>query len=94
MRYVRTQRGFEQVLHDYYPPQTPVVLTRLVQQSSVVGNYEDAMERPGSSALWLGENHHLSREEVAELRDRLTLWLATGSLRLQRDPDEDQKPGT
>lgn len=82
MELVDTARGFEVVTHPVYPSSNPhSVSDRLVQQSSVVGEYDDAMGRPGSSALWIGENHHLYREEVAELIGHLTRWLETGNLR-------------
>lgn len=37
--------------------------------------------RANSDAIWLG-NYLLRKDEVAELRDRLTAWLQTGSFRL------------
>ena len=80
-----TQRGFQAIAHDVYPPlslainRAPVTKD-LVIQSSVVGDYDDAMIRPGTSALWIGSHHHLNREEVAQLRDYLTRWLETGRL--------------
>lgn len=54
-----------------------------VQMSSIVLNYEDALERPGTSALWIGadsaaEKMHLDREQVAGLIERLMQWLETG----------------
>lgn len=87
MHFTRTDRGFEVVPHPVHAADPPRD-SRLVQQSSVIGNYVDAMQRPGSSALWIGENHHLVREEVAALRDRLQAWLDTGSLRLVTDAVE------
>lgn len=92
MKFEETPRGFELVSHETYPPKEarhdPSPLpdsTRLVQQSSAIGNYPDAMERPGSSFLWLGEHHHLNRDEVKELAKRLRVWLATGSLKIEGD---------
>lgn len=79
MNLYKTDRGFEVVDHLSYG-NTPMPL-RLVSQSSAIGDYEDSFDRPGTSFLWVGDNHHLNREEVAELRDRLTAWLATGTLR-------------
>ena len=78
MKIDETGRGFGIVTHAKYPPDGTE--TRLVQESSVVGNYGDALKRPGSSALWIGDNHHLNREEVAELVGILQDWLATGRL--------------
>lgn len=73
-----TPRGFELVLfEDAYG----AIAT--VQQSSVIGEYEDA-DTPGTSALWVGlgteQRMHLSREHVAGLRDLLDRWLTTGRL--------------
>lgn len=82
MRFTRTERGFGLVVHEGYPPE-PGDESRLVQHSSIVLGYPDAFERPGTSALWVGNDHHLNREEVAQLRDRLTRWLETGSLALE-----------
>jgi len=67
-----TSRGFEKILDKEGK--------MLVQQSSAVGDYDDAFDRPGSSYLWVGENTALDREQVAELRDHLNNWLKTGYL--------------
>jgi hypothetical protein len=73
------ERGFPVLHHPPYPPEATVA-DRLVQQSSIVGDYPDAMERPGTSALWIGSHHHLNREEVAQLVTHLQRWLDTGAL--------------
>lgn len=79
MKVERTERGFEIVRHLSYA--NDPVEERLVQASSVIGEeYADAWDRPGTSALWIGSNLHLYREEVAELVSHLQAWLATGSL--------------
>jgi hypothetical protein len=78
MKAEKTVRGFVVVTHAKYPPDGTE--TRLAQESSVVGDYDDAFDRPGSSALWIGDNHHLNREEVAELILRLNHWLSKGRL--------------
>lgn len=75
-----TSRGFQALFHEAYPPSSTGHEARLVQQSSAIGNYPDSLEKPGSSFLWVGEEHHLNREEVTELRDILTHWLKTGEL--------------
>ena len=82
MRAVKTSRGFVVVEADTYPPVGPA---RLIQESSAMGDYEDAPEKPGSSFLWIGDNYHLNRTEVAELIARMQHWLDTG--RLAVDPD-------
>jgi hypothetical protein len=73
-----TERGFDLMTHDVYPPDGTEA--RVVQTSSAVGEYDDSLDRPGSSFLWVGKDHHLNREEVAQLRDALTRWLETGRL--------------
>jgi len=53
----------------------------LIQESSAIGDYEDAFDKPGSSFLWVGRYHHLNRMEVAELIERMQHWLDTGRLK-------------
>lgn len=88
MKIEQTERGFDVLDHDAYPPGTSMP-TRLAQQSSVVGDYDDAMTRPGSSALWIGVSHHLNREQVAQFVAHLTHWLETGSLALPSEVRDD-----
>lgn len=78
MRVARSERGFEQLLHEAYASK-PSREDRLAQASSIIGNYEDSMDRPGTSALWIGTEFHLNREEVAEFVNYLNRWLETGS---------------
>lgn len=78
MKAEKTVRGFVVVTNAKYPPDGTE--TRLIQESSIVGYYDDAYDRPGSSALWIGEHHHLNREEVAELILWLDHWLNNGRL--------------
>ena len=62
-------------------------------QSSIIGDYEDSFERPGSSAIWVNieapkdELHCclLSREQAHELGRRLIAWAETGSLKLENE---------
>lgn len=62
-----------------------------LQQSSIIGPYEDADDRPGSSAVWFGcyesNRAHLSREQVAELVPLLQHWLATGHFKMPERGD-------
>ena len=74
MKVIKSERGFERMELPKYV-RDPCV----VGQSSIVGNYPDSLDRPGTSALWVGDSH-LDREQVAELREHLTAWLTTGSL--------------
>lgn len=77
MKIEHTPRGFEVIyLEDEEKNQL-----KLVQQSSRVGDYPDSWERPGSSALWVGECH-LDREQVAEFIAHMACWLATGHLEM------------
>lgn len=73
----KTSRGFE-IVHFYDSDR----LFSTLQQSSVIGDYADSLDRPGSSFVWLGvdsERMHLNREQVAGLIARLQRWLDTGS---------------
>lgn len=75
MKIDTTLRSFETIEFPVY-----VQNTRLVAQSSAIGPYKDAMDKPGSSYLWFGDNHHLSREDVTALVVHLENWLRTGKL--------------
>lgn len=79
----RTDRGFEFVKDDDG--------NRVLQQSSSIGEYPDAFDKPGSSALWIGDSSH-NRESVQEVIKHLQHWLLTGSLDYAGDlpypPDE------
>lgn len=93
MKLDTTGRGFEVLFHDAYPPPATSddTSTRLVGQSSAIGDYDDSFSHPGSSFLWVGDGHHLNREEVAQLVTHLQSWLMTGSLEVTRaQPDSDQ----
>ena len=61
------------VLHDPYGSTS--LPSRLVGESSVIGDDDDAFDNPGSSALWIGDDFHLNRKEVAELVGLLQGWL-------------------
>lgn len=52
----------------------------LVHQSSAIGDYDDAFQRPGTSFLWIGSHHHLNREEVQDLVGHLARWLRRGEI--------------
>jgi len=78
-----TGRGFQVVVAETYPPDETV--SRVVQQSSAIGDYDDSFQRPGSSYLWLGESLHLDRDQVRELTVLMQNWLETG--RLFDEPD-------
>lgn len=76
MKVEYSSRGFQYVMHERYTE--PHVPMRLIAQSSVIGDYNDSFDRPGSSYVWIGDNHHLNREEAAELVKHLQSWLDTG----------------
>lgn len=83
MRLHQSSRGFWFLLHPEYLK--PHEESRLVAESSAT-----TLERgPGEEFLWVGEDHHLDREEVTELRDALTRWLETGRLMVAPSPDEE-----
>lgn len=86
--YSMTARGFEAVTFlDAYGEACEV------QQSSVIGDYLQSEQRPGISALWLGQpghRMHLSREHVTDLMGLLDRWLKTGTLHFPgaMEPDD------
>lgn len=82
MTFSRTERGFGLLKHNAFASNNEV---RLAQHSSSIGDYEDSLQRPGSSALWIGQDHHLNREEVAQFIAHLQSWLKTGSLEIQKE---------
>ena len=85
----RTDRGFERLEHTKYPDDGDnTAQERIVQASSAVNDsYDDSFERPGTSYLWVGRDHHLNREQVAELIERLQAWLTTGSMAVATDAE-------
>lgn len=84
MKIETTKRGFSLLTHPTHA--TEPENTRLVRESSAIGYYPDAEQRPGTSALWIGDHHHLNRNEVALLVVHLVRWLDTG--RLAKQPAE------
>ena len=85
MKVVRSERGFEFLDHPAYL-KSDAEHSRLASQSSAVGDYEDAMARPGSSFLWVGQHHHLNRDEVKEFAGYLQRWLDAGQLAPKEKP--------
>jgi len=78
MKIDKTERGFELIkFEDHYG------LEYSLQQSSAIGDYPEAFEKPGSSCVWLGpgknDRMHLNREQVFALVAHLNAWLDTGS---------------
>ena len=67
-------RGFRYVLAEKYQNE-PGEYTRLLAESSAIGDYEDAFDNPGGSYLWVGSDHHLSREEIADMIEVMQHWL-------------------
>ncbi len=72
-------RGFTVLEHPVYAAD-PSRSERLIQESSAVGDYENSLDMPGSSFLWVGADHHLNREEVLELICHMKRWLNKGRL--------------
>ena len=81
MQSKKTERGFVVVTHEKYQNK-PGEFTQLIQESSAIGDYDDSFDKPGSSFLWVGQDHHLNREEVEELIGRMQYWLSTGRLQV------------
>ncbi len=78
MNRITNERGFQLIRHQMYTDEQ--VQLRVVGQSSAIGDYEDSLDKPGSSFLWVGGELHLGRKEVAELAGYLKNWLETGEL--------------
>lgn len=73
-----SDRGFTTLHHPNYI--NGQKYDRLVSESSAVGTYEDSMDKPGSSFLWVGNAHHLNRDDVKELILFMECWLECGEL--------------
>lgn len=82
MKTVVNGRGFREVTHNKYASE-PKKDKTLIQESSAIGEYEDSYEKPGSSYLWIGEDHHLNRDEIGELIERLQFWLENKRLKMK-----------
>ena len=78
MKADKTHRGFRIIEHASYANEPK--LMRLLQESSAVGEYRDSFDKPGSSFLWFGADHHLNREEVKQTIKIMKTWLKTGRL--------------
>jgi hypothetical protein len=79
LRFGKTGKGFGFFEAEKYQNEQGVY-TRIVQESSALGDYEDSLSKPGSSFLWVGNDHHLNREEVKDLVGILNHWLDHGKL--------------
>lgn len=91
MELTKSERGFYYLHHQAYLE--PHAMSRLVSESSAVGDYEDSLDKPGSSFLRVGDKHHLNREEVAEFVTHLQRWLQTGRLApVGRTPQQVRQP--
>lgn len=78
MQVKATSRGFRFIEHPMYPPDGSS--GAVVRESSAIGDYHDSFNSPGSSYLWVGDNHHLNREEVANLIEHMQDWLKYGRI--------------
>lgn len=85
IEFTETERGFEAaIITDRHGNKI------YIWQSSVIGPYEDAIRRPGSSELWLEwetvgdppvDNMNINRETAKLLKDLFDSWLEIGSFR-------------
>jgi len=80
----RNGRGFQRVELD-----GPIGIDLHLQQSSVVGDYHDAINRPGTSAVWIGvgcQRLHLNREQAMFVLRHLRSWVAFGHFAAAEPP--------
>lgn len=80
MKVTKSERGFEFLEHDVYPPDADELYSRLASQSSALDMEYEGNAQPGSSYLWIGQNHHLNRKQVEQFVAHLQSWLETGQL--------------
>ena len=73
MKVYKTERGFYGLNAPEYPDDKKE--SRVLQESSAIGDCDDSIDRPGSSYLWIGENHHLDREDVKATVGWMLYWL-------------------
>ena len=78
MEIKQNQRGFKFI---EYPQYLNGENKFLIGESSVIRDYKDSFKKPGSSCLWIGNDHHLNREEVQELINHLKYWLKNKTLK-------------
>lgn len=88
MKLVKTSRGFLQLLMPQYVDEK---MTVVVGESSAIGTYVNSLQCPGSSFLWIGQNHHLNRRQVRVLIGVLTNWLVTRRLVDESYVDEKEE---
>ena len=88
MKTIETDRGFRIVTHERYTGE-PKKETRLIQESSAIEGGELAFENPGSSFLWIGQDHHLNREEVSDLIEKLQFWIDNKRLELNKTEENN-----
>ena len=78
MKRTKTDRGFIVFTEHDYPNGNE---RRLLQESSAIGDYDDALDNSGSSFLWIGDHFHLNREQVEQLIAEMEYWLTNKRLR-------------
>ena len=82
MRVKQTDRNFRFIEHVTRPAHV-AASAKLLQESSMIGDYENSWDEPGSSFLWIGPDHHLNREEVREMIEHMQYWLDNGRLKMK-----------
>ena len=81
------------IVHETYPGNEGQD-ERIITESSAIGDYEDSLEKPGSSFLWVGRDHHLNREEIVSLALAMLYWAENSrlpeSMEKVYESDEDE----
>ncbi len=75
MKVVEERRGFRDLIHPTHENEPKE--ERLIGESPARSDLDSPT---GSMFLWVGNRHHLDKEEVSELIQHLQHWLDTGRL--------------
>ena len=85
MKTIETARHFRQIVEEKYQNEHGEY-TRLLQESSAIDfDCEDSLDNPGSSYLWIGQDHHLNRDQVKQLIEHLKYWLENKRLKSEKE---------
>ena len=86
MKRYTTSRGFRGITHATHANEPEE--KRLIQESSAIDfDTKDGLNKPGSSYLWIGPDHHLNRKQVSALVAEMEHWLKNGRMKKMTTKD-------